>query len=209
MTKPIAALVLCLALIGGPDARAETIVLTSGAIVSGKILKEEKDSILVDAGIETPVTYFRDEIKSIVPDAKPGKTDPSRETQSRADELERKALELIDAGRMDEGLTMMQEAVALDPSAFRRMNYGSILFGNGVELFKAKDTDEALEVLRACEGELNAAIAAFDPVRDAAFLAQSHFLLGEIYANAFQDPQTAQVHYTKSKEFRDSRPAAN
>ncbi len=193
-------LFLCFSLVLCLPVQAENIRLKSGQTVSAKLLKEETDSILVDAGIGTPVTYFRDEIIEILPDdvAKPVVL-----AGPQADALEAKGLEFIDADKMDQGLNMIKQAIELDPTPIRYMNYGSILFGNGVELFKKGQIDDAKKTLKACEEQLQKAIAGFDKTKDNAFLAQSYFLLGEMHNNAFADPLKAKTYYERALSYFD------
>ncbi len=184
-------------------ARAEIIKLKSGQEIEGTILKESKDSILLDAGIDTPVTYFRDEIQAILPQPQAPAV-PVEDVHQKADTLENQAVELIAADQMERGLALMDQAIALDPAAQRWMNYGSVLFGNGVSLFKSGRTEEGLKILRQAETQLLKAIAGFDKNKDAVFLGQSYFLLGEMYHNAFNDPDQAQEYYQKSADFGKS-----
>ena len=204
MARSLGTLLCCVCFLASVPAGAETIKLYSGQSVQGKILKEEKDSILVDAGVDTPVTYFRDEIKAILPDEKvqpPAAVDP--QLRAQADALEAQALELIDADQMDKGLAMVRQAVALDPTPQRHMNYGSILFGNGVALFKQAQAEEGKKILRLCEEQLHKAIEGFNKDKDAVFLAQAYFLLGEMYNNAFADPAKAKEFYSTALTFSD------
>ncbi len=178
--------------------QAETIKLHSGQTVEGKILKQNKNSVLVDAGVDTPLTYFRDEIKEILPDPSPPAPVQDPQVRAQADALEANAVELIDQDKMDQGLELIRQAIALDPSAQRHLNYGSILFGNGVALYKKGDLDQGKKVLRQSEEQLNKAIAGFNKDTEAAFIAQAYFLLGEMHANAFADIAKAKEHYSKA-----------
>ena len=121
-----------------------------------------------------------------------------------ANQLESQAIECIDHNQMEEGLALMKQATELDPSPIRSINYGSILFGNGVVDFKNGQQQEALQVLREAEDQLSQAIAGFDPQKNAAFVAQAYFLLGEIYLNAYANPDLAHAFYYKSLEYFDN-----
>ncbi len=180
------------------NAYAELIKLNSGQQVEGKILKEEKDSILVDAGIDTPVTYFRDEIKEITADLKPSDLPVDPQLRLQADALEAQALELIDTNKMTEGLAKIRQAIGMDPSPHRLMNYGSILFGNGVAQYRKGMIDDAKIILRDAQTQLNKAIEGFNKTNDAAFIGQSYFLLGEIESNAFNNLTKAKEYYTQA-----------
>lgn len=179
--------------------RAEVIELHSGKKVEGRVVNESKDSILVDVGIDEPVTYFRDEIKAILPDPPPANSSiNSKEARVQADQLEARAVGLIDDGNMNQGLDLIKQAVLLSPTPQRHMNYGSILFGNGVELFKKGQREPGRKVLRDAEEELKKAIDGFNANADSIFIGHGYFLLGEMYANAFEDPAQAKAYYTKS-----------
>ncbi len=179
---------------------AEIIQLKSGQSIEGKILHQDKDSIQVDAGIETPVTYFSDEIKAILPD---GPKPAAKIDSKQADQWENQAVGLIDEDKMQEGLRLMKKAVALDPTPMRHMNYGSILFGNGVADFKDGRQSQAMDTLHQAEDELDQAIAGFDPQKDNVFLAQAYFLLGEMYLNAFTNQDKAKTFYQKALTYYD------
>jgi tetratricopeptide (TPR) repeat protein len=180
---------------------AEVLRLKSGQEVEGKVLRQDKNSVVFDAGIGMPVTYFRDEIKSIgaVSEAPAGAIDVRRQ----ADALEAQAVELIDSQKMADGLKLLRQAITLDPLPQRHMNYGSLLFGNGVELFKAGQTSEAKTTLTQAQDELKAAIEGFDRDKDRPFLGQCYFFLGEISNNAFKDPIRARAYYQKAVLFSD------
>lgn len=182
--------------------QAEVIRLKSGQKVEGKILKVEKDRILVDAGIEMPVTYFKDEIKEVLPDP-PTDAAALNDQMAQADRLEAKAVELIDENRMDQGLELIKQALTIYPTPHRHMNYGSILFGNGVELYKKERQDEGKAILKQSEEELKKAIQGFDPAKEGLFIAQAYFLLGEMYKNAFADSAQAKEFYQKSVSLAD------
>ncbi len=172
---------------------AEVIFLKSGAHVEGKILKEDRNSVVIDAGVDMPITYFRDEIKSIEKDMPFDAL-----AVKQADELEAKAVELIDGEQMSQGLDLMRQALILAPNAQRHMNYGSILFGNGVKLFKDDKKEQGRKVLHQAEEELNKAAVSFDKSKDAFFMAQCFYLLGEMYANAFEDKPKARDYYQEA-----------
>jgi len=125
----------------------------------------------------------------------------------QANRLESQAIESIDADQMEEGLRLMQQAIEIDPSAVRHMNYGSILFGNGVVDFKNGKKHEAVRLFKQAEDQLSQAIAGFDPQANAAFVAQAYFLLGEIYLNAYNDQDMAHDFYYKSLEYYDNTSA--
>lgn len=121
----------------------------------------------------------------------------------QADRMENQAVAAVDAGRMDKGLSLMRQAIALDAAPSRQLNYGSILFGNGVSLFKGGQKDKAKKVLAEAREQLLKAVDGFDKTKDALFLAQAYFLLGEIERNGFADAAKAKEYYKKSLSFYD------
>ncbi len=124
-------------------------------------------------------------------------------SSQKADRMEDQAVTAIDAGHMDKGLSLMRQAIAMDPVPSRYLNYGSVLFGNGVSLFKSGQTDKAKKILADARAQLLKAAAGFDKSADAVFLAQSYFLLGEIERNGFADAAKAKEYYQKSLSFYD------
>ena len=127
----------------------------------------------------------------------------SQQTKSRADALEDNSAQAMDDGDMPQGLSLMAQAVALDPSALRHMNYGSMLYGDGVTLFEGTDQIRGIEVLHRSEAELIKAIQGFNPNKDQAYLSQCYFLLGEMYRNAFDDKERARGYYEQAIELND------
>ena len=123
--------------------------------------------------------------------------------QAEADNLQDKAAQAMDDGNIDQALGFMIQAIALDPSPQRRMNYGSILFGNGVAVFKDSDQTKGKEILHLAEIQLNKAIDSFNPNTDQVNLAQCYFLLGEMYKNAFGDKEKAIGYYKKASSLSE------
>ncbi len=134
------------------------------------------------------------------PDTSPTEVQKIR---SQADGLEDKGVDAIDNGNMSQGLNFMVRAIRLDPSPMRYMNYGSILFGNGVALFKDSDQEKGKEILRQAEKQLRKAIETFNPNKDQVYLSQCYFLLGEMYRNAFADKVKAKEYYRKAVDLND------
>ena len=122
---------------------------------------------------------------------------------AQADDLEDQGAQAIDDGDMDHGLKLMSSAIALDPTPSRYMNYGSILFGNGVSVFKDSDPKQGITTLRQAEAQLLKAIALFNPNKDQVYLSQCYFLLGEMYNNAFKDKFKAKTYYQKAADLSD------
>lgn len=174
---------------------AEVVFLKSGSHVEGRILKEDSKSVIIDAGVDMPLTYYKDDIKSIEKDMP---YDPLATKQ--ADQLEARAVELIDTDQMNQGLDLMRQALILAPNAQRHMNYGSILFGNGVKFFKEDKKEQGRNILHQAEEELNKAAVAFNRDKDPFFVAQCFYLLGEMYANAFDDKVKARDYYQEAVE---------
>ena len=128
----------------------------------------------------------------------------SNEKARLANQLEAQAIEHIDNERLREGLLLMKQAQEKDPNPMRSMNYGSILFANGVSDFNSGNKLQAIQTLREAEDQLSQAIAGFDPQKNAAFIAQAYFLLGEMYLNGFSNADMAKDFYYKSLEYDDN-----
>jgi tetratricopeptide (TPR) repeat protein len=130
----------------------------------------------------------------------------SRETVSHqeADRLEAQAVDLIDNNRMEEGMVLMKQAMQIDPTPMRHMNYGSILFGNGAAEFESGNKAKAQETLYEAQDQLAQAIAGFNPKKEAVFIAQAYFLLGEMYLNAFSNEAKARMFYYKALSYYDN-----
>ncbi len=127
-----------------------------------------------------------------------------KDIPTQADEIENQAVALIDQRHLDEGLALMLKAIDLDPSAQRYMNYGSVLFGNGVSAYKSGDKEEGKRILMQAQTALKKAILTFDANKDAMPLSQCYFLLGEIASHALADPQKAKDYYQKSTALYDN-----
>ena len=127
----------------------------------------------------------------------------AQKLKSQADDLEDKSAQAIDDGDMNQGLDFMIRSIAIDPSPMRRMIYGSVLFGNGVSVFKDSDQEKGKEILRQAEIQLLKAIQAFNPNKDQVSLSQCYFFLGEMYANAFGDKVKAKEYYKKAVDLND------
>ncbi len=127
----------------------------------------------------------------------------TQKLQSQADDLEDKGAQAIDDGDMNKGLDFMVQAIRLDPTPARHMNYGSILFGNGTAVFKDSDQEKGKEILRLAEIQLHKAIEEFNPNKDQVYLSQCYFLLGEMYSNAFEDKAKAKEYYKKAADLSD------
>jgi tetratricopeptide (TPR) repeat protein len=123
--------------------------------------------------------------------------------KSQADDLEDKSAQAIDDGDMDQGLGFMVRSIQLDPTPMRHLIYGSILFGDGVSVFKDSDQQKGIVILRQAEAQLNKAIDGFSPNKDQMYLGQCYFLLGEMYLNAFGDRPKARDYFQKSVDLND------
>jgi len=127
----------------------------------------------------------------------------AQKLKSQADDLEDKGAQAIDDGDMNQALDFMVRAIELDPTPLRHMNYGSMLFGNGVSVFKDTDQAKGIEILRQAEAQLRQAIEGFNPNKDQVYLSQCYFLLGEMYLNAFGNKVKAIEYYQKSADLSD------
>jgi len=127
----------------------------------------------------------------------------AQKIRSQADDLEDKSAQAIDDGNLEEASDLMFQAVQLDPTPLRFMNYGSILFGNGVSAFKEDDQVKGIAILKQAEVQLHKAIEGFNPNKDQVYLSQCYFLLGEMYLNAFDEKVKAIEYYQKSADLSD------
>ncbi len=127
----------------------------------------------------------------------------AQKNRTQADALEDQGAQAIDDGDMDKGLSAMAQALDLDPTPMRHMMYGSLLFGNGVSVFKDSDPKKGEAILHQAEAQLQQAIQEFNPSKDQVALSQCYFLLGEMYRNAFADLAKAKGYYQKSVELND------
>ena len=203
MRRPVSGFLVLLIVSVPPLAGAEVLELKSGQRIEGKVLQETKDAYVVDAGVGTPLTYFKDEVKAVLPDTNTPLLNNPAQISQQADAMENQAVTAIDAGQMDKGLSLMRQAIALDPAPSRYLNYGSVLFGNGVSVFKGGQTDKAKEILSNARTQLLKAADGFNKTTDAMFLAQTYFLLGEIARNGFNDAAKAKELYQKSLSLYD------
>ena len=68
----------------------------------------------------------------------------SEETIQKANELQMKGDKLFGQGSFGEGLELFRQATQVDPKAAEpHMNYGSMLFGTGANLYKQGNEEEA------------------------------------------------------------------
>ncbi len=193
---------------------ADTIKLKSGKSVQGKIVERNSRTVQIDIGLDVPITYYTDEIADILEDS-PVKSQPSSQSKgpavnpdrSRADTIEQQGLSAVEQGDTQGGLIFMREALRLDPQASRHLNLGMILFGNAVSLQKQNKADEARDIFHEAEKEILQALELFDPQGETTFISQAYNLLGDMYANAYNDKSKAQAFYEKSLSFFDN-PAA-
>ena len=123
--------------------------------------------------------------------------------KSQADDLEDKSAQAMDDGDTEKGLGLMLQAVQLDPAPMRHMIYGSMLYGDGVSVFKVSDQIKGIAILHQAESELIQAIEGFNPNTDQSNLSQCYFLLGEMYRNAFDDKPRARGYYEQAVQLND------
>lgn len=201
MMKPLLPILLSsvLLLLALPPALAETILLNSGSVVEGDIVESTDAFVRIDVGLASPVTYYRDEISGISVQEADQAQSPGEDLRRQADAVGNEGLSLIDKGSMPEGLEKLRMAIATDPqNPVWRMNYASVLFGNGAEEYKGGRELEALGTLREVESELLKAIELFDPDADGIMISQCYFLLGQLFYNVYDDPVRAAELYTSA-----------
>jgi len=121
--------------------------------------------------------------------------------KSQADALEDQSAQAIDDGNIHLGLELMGRSVNLDPAPARRMNYGGMLYGDGIEIFENIDQHQGLVILQKAESQLRLAIAAFNPDQDQIYLSQCYFILGKIYMDAYTDPAKAKEYFKRAIDF--------
>jgi tetratricopeptide (TPR) repeat protein len=208
-------LIVCVTLAFCLNVSADTLKLRSGKTVQGKIVEQDDRKILLDVGLDSPITYYLDEVTDIFRDTAsvdvavqkngPSINPPAENpNQLRADKAEQEGLEFIGRGEMDRGVALLREALQLDPRANRHLNLGSILIGNGISFQKNGKPDDAVKVFEEAEAELQKAIRLFDPDGETTFISQAYSLLGEIYANALNDKVKAKTYYEKSLSFYEN-----
>lgn len=183
-----------------PHVFSETIHLKSGKSIQGVIKEKTDKSVLLDVGLQVPVTYYLDEIKEITTDNIQKEAGPLSDTK-QADVLEQKGLSLIEEGQAQDGLAALKKAVELSPEANRYLNLGSILFGNGVAAFKKGHKDEAMQVFQDAQAHLKKAVELLDENTQPMLLGQAYFMLGEIQAQGFENKNDARQFYEKSLSF--------
>ena len=180
----------------------DKVVLKSGKIVEGTIEERNDRFIQLNVGLNFPITYYNDDVKEIILEQKHSSFNEvlslNGSVDQQADNLEQKGLSLIDEDKMEEGLTLLRKAVAMNPKADRHLNLGAILSGNGVSLFKKDRKKEAEAVFKESERELQQAIKLFNPKTESIFLSQAYFLLGELYAQGLNNKIQAREFYEKS-----------
>ena len=205
-------LILSFIFFASNSAVADTLILKSGKTVHGTIRSRTAKSIQMDVGLDFPITYYPDEVKDVVLDNQINEADhidkpASVKNAAQADAFEQQGLDLIEAGKMDEGIVLMQKAIALDPKANRHLNLGTVLSGNGVALIKKGDKKAAVKTFKRSEEEIKNAIKMFDPKQESILLSHAYYLLGEMYAQGYENPAGAKKYYEKSILFY-SNPAA-
>ena len=131
--------------------------------------------------------------------------------------LETQALQLIQDGKIKEGLEVFDRITKYEPkNPVVRLNYGSILLVEARECFTT-DRKTAEKWLDTADKELLVAIRTADyakedpaePLRGPAFIkSQASFLLGEIYAHYIVDHQKAKRYYRQAIQYFPKHPEA-
>ncbi len=107
----------------------------------------------------------------------------------------------IKNGKMDEGLALIKKATQIAPDdANWHMNYGSMLFSKGQQVFQAGNKQEGSAIFKEVEKELLLAIKLFKE-SNSIEISQCYFLLGDVYYYAFEDPVKAKSFYQKSLKY--------
>ena len=115
-----------------------------------------------------------------------------------ANKLGNEGIQLIQKGKIDEGLFLMKQAIQAAPEdASLHMNYGSMLFMKGQQIFQSGNKQEADVILKEAEEELLLAADLFK-TSDFMLISQCYFLIGDIYFYAFNNKNQAKIFYQKS-----------
>ncbi|MCK9604312.1 MAG: tetratricopeptide repeat protein [Candidatus Omnitrophica bacterium] len=111
-----------------------------------------------------------------------------------------KGIKLIQEGKMDEGLDLIRQAIQADPQKPDwHMNYGSLLFKKGQQIFQSGNMQEAQGVFKEAEKELLLATQLFKEA-DNKLKSHCYFLLGDIYYYVYSEKEKARNFYQKSLE---------
>jgi len=111
-----------------------------------------------------------------------------------------KGLELIQEGKMDEGLDLIRQAIQADPQKPAwYMNYGSFLFIKGQQILQSGSTQEAYSIFKQAEKELLSAVQLFKE-SDNQLKSHCFFLIGDIYNYVYNEKEKAKAFYQKSLE---------
>ncbi|HTY44785.1 MAG TPA: tetratricopeptide repeat protein [Patescibacteria group bacterium] len=117
----------------------------------------------------------------------------------KAVELFQKGMTMIKEGKLNEGLELLKQTTVLEPEKPDwHMDYGSILFNIGAQLFQKGNTETAKPILQESERQLLLATDLFVKSTDSAMKAQCFYLLGEIYRHVINDKEKAKSFYQQS-----------
>src|SRR3989338_672711 len=117
-----------------------------------------------------------------------------------ANTIGNKGIKLIQEGKMDEGLDLIRQAIQTDPQKPDwHMNYGSLLFTKGQQIFQSGNVQEAQGIFKEAEKELFWATQLFKEA-DNKLKSHSFFLLGDIYYHVYGEKEKAKSFYQKSLE---------
>ncbi|MDD5119791.1 MAG: hypothetical protein PHR84_00565 [Candidatus Omnitrophica bacterium] len=115
-----------------------------------------------------------------------------------ANKLGNEGILLIQKGKIDAGLDLMKQATQISPDdASWHMNYGSMLFTKGQQIFQSGNKQDADGVLKEAEEELLLAVDLFK-TNDFMLISQCYFLIGDIYFYAYSNKNQAKIFYQKS-----------
>ena len=169
-------------------------LLKSGQRPQGQILLQDDKVVVLDTGVGVPITYYQDEIKDIVADE-----DGGINLKQQADTIQQQAAVWANDRSWDDAASLLHQAIRLDPTPLRQMNYASVLFAKGVFQFKKSDTVQGTATLHESEEALNTALSGFHLPQDAIYAGQCYFLLAEMYSHVFGDTEKAKKYYQQSQ----------
>lgn len=117
-------------------AHAETLILNSGEMIEGTVLEENEDMIKMDTGLGVPITYYKDEIKSIEgrpqreekpaaaqPSIEPLPSNSSNENRKTLQQYFVKGMSYLKHEKYDWAIDEFQSALNMDPE-FVDAHYG-------------------------------------------------------------------------------------
>ena len=121
------------------------------------------------------------------------------ETPGKANELFQSGMGLIKEGKLNEGLGMLKQASEAEPTrADLHMNYGSMLFVIGAQIYQKGNAEGAAPIFQEAERQLLWATEMFTKKEEGTLKAQCYYVLGDISLHVKQDKEKAKGFYQKA-----------